>query len=249
MSYNPNSMTDRRQLAAALCARLTECGFTPVTRQGTKEAIYSRPVDGTDGTIKVLVYTSVVPVRGGGFAVRKEGKDAIRVCAVYTAKDGKERGIARADKRVNRTGTIEATVERTYQRMRDVYKAGMSCDRCSCGAPKFRSKAGNEVCADLCWLSDEERSRPAGQRRKRPASHWRSYNANRPRAKARNRREQREWVRNDIAREQRHQDMLRDMEAKGMVGTRAYTMMAMAGPNPSPEEAAAWNAWKDGDQW
>ncbi len=158
--YNPHSLTDRRNLANALCARLTECGFTPVTRKGTKEAIYSRDVDGTDGTIKVLVYTSVVPVRGG-FAVRKEGKDAIRVCAVYTAKDGRERGIARADKRVNRTGTVEATTDRMYGRMREVYKAGASCDRCHCGAPKFVSKKGNEVCADLCWLSDEERNRPA----------------------------------------------------------------------------------------
>lgn len=231
MSYNPNSMSDRRNLAAALCARLTECGFTPVERPGTKEAIYARDVHGTDGTIKVLVYTSVVPTRGG-FAVRKEGKDAIRVCAVYTSpRDGKERGIARADKRVNRTGTIEATVERAYQRMRDVYKAGMSCDRCSCGAPRFVSKAGNEVCADLCWLSDEERSRPAPRRRRSYSRRRRSY-GNRSRSN-----------------EQRHQDTLRDMEAKGMVGTRAYTMMALAGPNPSPEEAAAWNAWKDGDQW
>ncbi|MBQ73379.1 MAG: hypothetical protein CMJ67_10790 [Planctomycetaceae bacterium] len=179
MTYNPNSLTDRRNLANAICARLTECGFTPVTRKGTKEAIYSRPVDGTDGTIKVLVYTSVVPVRGG-FAVRKEGKDAIRVCAVYTSKDGKERGIARADKRVNRTGTVEATVERTYQRMRDVYKTAATCERCHCGAPKFKSKKGNEVCADLCFLSDSERNRPAPSRPRR--SYGRGYRPRRRRS-------------------------------------------------------------------
>ena len=166
MKYNPDSASSRSLLAFSIVEKLEACGFTPVTREGTKEAIYSRDINGTDGKIQVLVYTSVVPVRGG-FAVRKEGKDAIRVCAVYTAKDGKERGIARADKRVNRTGTIGATVERTYQRMRDVYKTAATCERCHCGAPKFTSKAGNEVCADLCWLSDEERNRPAPRRQQR----------------------------------------------------------------------------------
>lgn len=164
--YDPNNPRHRAQLAVALCGRLTECGFTPVKRDGTKEAIYSREVHGSEGSVKVLVYTSVVPT-SGGFAVRKEGKDAIRVCAVYTNRDGREKGIAKADKRVNRTGTIESTVERVHQRMRDVYGLALHPTRCHCGAPKFTSKAGNEVCADLCWMSDEDRNRPAPRRSRR----------------------------------------------------------------------------------
>jgi len=163
-TYNPENPAHRCNLAMALLAKLTECGFLPESREGTNEAVYSRAVN--EG-VRVLVYTSVIPA-GTSFQVRKEGKDAIRVCAVYTAKDGRERGIARAEKRVNRTGTVDGVVDRTHERMRDVYRLALrpcTCD--TCGAPKFTAKSGNEVCADLCWLSDEERNRPAPPKRQR----------------------------------------------------------------------------------
>ncbi len=164
MKYNPDSARSRSNLAFSIVEKLEACGFNAVTREKTNEAIYSREV--REG-ISVLVYTSVVPTNGT-IEVREVGADAIRVCAVYTNREGKERGIARADKRVHRVGVTEEIVDRMHQRMRDVWRVAQSPCTCEkCGAPKFKSKKGNEVCADLCFLSDEERNRPAPRRRQR----------------------------------------------------------------------------------
>jgi hypothetical protein len=153
-TYDPESRSSRESLAIQLLAKLHECGFSLEKRPHTNEAIYSREVDGTDGKIRVVVYTTVV--NGRVPVARPTGKDAIRVCALYSSRDGKERGIAR-ERRVNRTGEISNIIDRTYTRMRAVYAAartGVCCDRC--GAPTFTSKSGNVVCADFCWKSDAE---------------------------------------------------------------------------------------------
>jgi len=164
--YNPDNAAHRAALAASVTARLTEMGFSPFFDKRWREVIYSRPVHTSPG-VTVLVYTSCAPAPDGRVKARRAGRDAIRVCAVYATKDGETRGLARAEKRVNRVGDIEDIVERMYQRAREVYGAAMNPCRCgSCGAPMFTSKAGNDVCADLCWLSDEERSRPAPKQRK-----------------------------------------------------------------------------------
>lgn len=179
--YNPDSAASRTALAASITARLTEMGFSPFFDKRWREVIYSRPVHTSPG-VTVLVYTSCAPAPDGRVKARRAGRDAIRVCAIYATKDGETRGIARAEKRVNRVGDIEDIVERMYQRAREVYKTAMNPCRCgSCGAPLFMSKKGNEVCSDRCWLSDEERSRPAprhprrsfgqGYRRRRRSSY------------------------------------------------------------------------------
>lgn len=153
-AYDPESRSSRELLAVQLLSKLRECGFSLEKRPNTNEAIYSREVDGTNGKIRVVVYTTVVAGRVP--LTRPNGKDAIRVCAVYTSRDGRERGIA-SDTRVNRTGEIADIVDRTYGRMRAVYKAVRTHTRCDrCGSPTFTSKAGNVVCADFCWKSDEE---------------------------------------------------------------------------------------------
>jgi hypothetical protein len=73
------------------------------------------------------------------------------VCAVYRAADGTDRGIMKVT-RVNRVGDVDAIVGRVVDRARSVWGAIASAPRCHrCGAPTFTSKAGNEVCADLCW--------------------------------------------------------------------------------------------------
>ncbi len=152
MDFNPNHFSDRIILAAALHSKMGECGFTVRPEDGfTKELVFERPVEGSNDSISILVYTSIVKV-GHQLATRDVGEDAIRVCAIYKAKDGKERGLARAEKRVFRVGTVEGVVDRTHKRMREVWTCARTSVRCNfCGAPKFLSRAKKEVCADLCW--------------------------------------------------------------------------------------------------
>jgi len=157
-TYDPERRDSREELAAALLTKLESCGFVPEKRDKTSEAVFARDVDGAPG-IRVLVYTSVV-ARRGSMQARPVGSDAIRVCAVFKARDGKDRGIISA-KRVHRTGKVEDIVDRMYKRMREVYKAAKTGSRCHCGAPKFLSKRGHDVCADLCWLPEEELSKPS----------------------------------------------------------------------------------------
>lgn len=167
MSYDPTSRNDRTILANTLRAMLRTAGFVLESRPGTKEDVYAREVEGTDGKIRVLVYTTIE-----GLEVRECAKDAIRVCAVYKSRDGHERGIASAEKRVNRVGEITGITDRTLERMREVWKAAKTSERCHCGAPKFKSKArkdgsgGNLVCADLCWkrLEDITQEQPSRRR-------------------------------------------------------------------------------------
>jgi hypothetical protein len=149
--YDPESLTDRRVLATHLIEKLTDCGFTEEAMPGTKERVFTREVPTSPG-MKVAVYTTVE-----GRAARACGKDAIRVVALYKTKAGTYRGVGK-DKRVNRTGEIVGIVERTHQRMRDMWLVAKAPTRCHCGAPKFHSKAGHEVCADLCWKSDAEKA-------------------------------------------------------------------------------------------
>ena len=165
MKYEPRNQGSRQALAGALVDMLEDAGFAREIIPGTKEAVYSRPLN---EKVRVACYTSIVSGE-----CRDVGYDAIRVVALYSAKDGKSRGICKAEKRVNRVGQVEAIVERTLERMREVYKTAQTPDRCECcGAPKFVSKKGNPVCADLCWLTDEQRNRSYRPRR-------RSYKRNR----------------------------------------------------------------------
>lgn len=94
--------------------------------------------------IRIRVYTTIV-----GKEVRRSGEDAIRVCLVY--KNGEHTKGLSKQRRVNRTGTINDIVNRTRGRMRDAFKDGAKLEKCHCGAPKFKSKKNNMVCAELCW--------------------------------------------------------------------------------------------------
>ena len=147
-TYDPDSIHHRQVLALDIIKKLEDCGFEEApTARG--ERVYTRTIPDTG--INIKVYTSVVDME-----VRESGKDAIRVCAVYETKDSGGTGIGSA-RRVHRTGDIHAIVDRMHQRMRQVWKDAATGERCSCGAPKFKSKSGNHVCADICWLSDEEK--------------------------------------------------------------------------------------------
>lgn len=168
-TYDPSNPRHRRTLALRLSAKLADCGFERVERKGCDEAVYVRDVHGTDDSIKVMVYTSIVTGATGPEVRRKDG-DSIKVCAVYTSpRDGKERGLIK-NKRVHRSGDIlgkDGIIDRVYGRMREVYGLCLHPERCKCGAPKFTSKAGNLVCADLCFKTDAELARPYKPRRRR----------------------------------------------------------------------------------
>jgi hypothetical protein len=151
MSYDPNIETHRQILAVEILSRLHTAGFTKEPARGiTKELVFSRPHPKTG--IRVVVYTTIIEAQGIP-QVRQQGKDAIRACALYSTREGKERPVAKAEHRVFRTGEIADIADRTIQRLRDVW-AGVSKSGCCtrCGAPLFTSKKGNDVCAELCFL-------------------------------------------------------------------------------------------------
>jgi len=166
--YDPKIPMLRQMLALSIVNKLDECGFDllpnprkdlQLSRPEIAERVYVRTV-GDDDRMQVRVYTTVIGgMNGTPFEVRKEGKDAIRVCATYTTRDGKQRGITK-ETRVNRTGNIDDIVDRMYQRMRSAYKTAHSGERCNkCGAPKFTAKSGNKVCAEICWQTAEQKAK------------------------------------------------------------------------------------------
>ena len=170
--YDPSIPLLREMLALSVLNKLEECGFEilpnprkqlGLSRPELVEKVYVRNID-REGRLKVKVFTSVI---GGDndvpLAVRPEGKDAIRVCATYTTNDGHERGLVK-ETRINRTGNIEDIVDRMHQRMRSAWKSARGVQKCyKCGAPKFTTKKGNLACAEICWLSDEEKAHDAAR--------------------------------------------------------------------------------------
>ena len=164
--YDPKIPLLRQMLALSIVNKLEDCGFELLTRvqklhdrPELAERVYMRTV-GDDDRMQVRVYTTVIGGENGTpFEVRKEGKDAIRVCATYLTRNGKSKGITR-EARVNRTGNIDDIVDRMYQRMRSAYKTAHAGERCgNCGAAKFTAKSGNKVCAEICWQTDEQKEK------------------------------------------------------------------------------------------
>lgn len=147
MRYNPDIRSSRVHLATILIDTLRNADFLEESNTGstTKERVYYRLIDDLP-SFRIRVFTTVV-----GDEVRDVGKDAIRVCTVYRTKEGKERGVG-SEIRVNRTGDTDEIASRMLSRMRKAWvDAHADVPRCSCGAPKFKSRNGNLVCADLCW--------------------------------------------------------------------------------------------------
>tara|TARA_Y100000034_G_scaffold108873_1_gene139616 strand:- start:1203 stop:1757 length:555 start_codon:yes stop_codon:yes gene_type:complete len=164
-NYDPKLDLLRQMLALSIVSRLEEAGFAPEPPKAAvlpalAEKIYSRVVGDPEDRMKVLVYTTVF---GGTLDrpldVRKEGRDAIRVCGVYVTKDGKTKGLVK-ERRVHRVGNIEDIVERMITRMRDAWKSLKTGQRCNrCGAPKFVSKKGHLCCAEICWVEEKNNRR------------------------------------------------------------------------------------------
>ena len=145
MQYDPNSIASRRALAEGIVSALTRHSFMEEYDERSGERVLYRP---HHKGVRVQVWTSVDRASG---MTRDVGDDAIRVCAVYRTNDGTDRGILKTT-RVNRVGDIDAIVGRVVDRARTVWGNAGTAPRCNrCGAPTFTSKAGNQVCAELCW--------------------------------------------------------------------------------------------------
>lgn len=151
-SYDPDSDDDRCELARRLIQRLQGAGFAERPVTGGHEQVYEREIDKRPG-LWVLVYSTIVDGQ-----VRALARDAIRAGLMYKPRSGgRERGLG-SFQRVFRTGTMDAICDRTIERMRDAWRSAWQLERCSkCDAPKFKSKANNQVCAELCWLAGDQR--------------------------------------------------------------------------------------------
>jgi hypothetical protein len=95
--------------------------------------------------VQVRIYTSIV-----GTEVRQVGGDSIKVCAIYTDREGRPRGVTR-EQRVFRTGKIEEIPVRIKDRIGRVAADLNAATICHCGAPKLLAKSGKYYCGDLCW--------------------------------------------------------------------------------------------------
>ena len=185
-NYDPSIPILREMLGFSIINKLNECGFEELdnpraafglSRPDLAEKVFARNVT-DDGRIRVKVFTAVLGGIGDTpLQARSEGKDAIRVCATYTSKSGKERGLVK-ETRINRVGNIEDIVDRMYQRMRSAYKSARTGAKCSdCGAPKFTTKKGSSCCAEICWKTDEEKAKNEAEwnMKKRSRSRRRFY--------------------------------------------------------------------------
>lgn len=168
--YDPENPDHRADLARQILDTLTRAGFEQTHDARGLEVIMERPVRSKSGELKhtvIRVYTTVdvrhpriqgcpgcldarfaCPVHA--LSVRGCGKDAIRVCAVYLGQD-KSRGLTK-HRRVNRTGQLQAIVDRMMERARDAWRDVVHRPRCRrCAAPTFQAKSGKDVCAAICW--------------------------------------------------------------------------------------------------
>ena len=161
--YDPSHKIFREMLGLHLIGRLQDAGFTEVEdiRVANQwERVFERQIPNSNaqsthpflGAKTILVYTTI---NKGTNVVRAQGTDAIRVCGIYTNSEGKSKGLTKQTK-VYRTGNMEDIGERMVNRMRMAWKSCSTHVGCnSCGAPMFKSKKGNSVCAEFCWTKNK----------------------------------------------------------------------------------------------
>ena len=152
MEYNPSSREHRSKLANSVIGLLTTLGFRKDPHIKAKEIVYSRMLK---NNMKISVYTTVVhDARFPNLTeVRAVGKDAIRIAVIYCNKDGFIKPVGRKT-RINRTGEFKDILERLRTRTLDIMKEPATyCEHCE--SPQFKSKAGNMVCAELCWQKSD----------------------------------------------------------------------------------------------
>lgn len=152
-TYDPHVELERYGLAYALRDFLFDNGFARGSFHkefGSRECIYVKEVRGKPN-LYVVVYSTIQY-----HECRAKDTDAIRVVGMYETRSGDQRPLLKAEK-VYRTGSIHSIVGRLRERIAKVEaKLGkddiLTRHACpSCGAPRFISKKGNRVCAELCF--------------------------------------------------------------------------------------------------
>lgn len=150
--YDPKILSHREELGEKLIGNLMSNFMLPKDIPLVKEIVFKK--DGFDiPGIHLLCYSSVVRNKSGAYEAREVGWDAIRVVGLYTTESSNGTyPLVRADSRINRAGTIPSIIERT---LACIHAVSLVCESpiiCrNCGAPCFISKAGREVCAEICW--------------------------------------------------------------------------------------------------
>lgn len=150
--YDPLSKSHREELGEKLIGNLMVNFMLPKDIPLVKEIVFKK--DGFDiPGIHLLCYSSVVRNKSGAYEAREVGSDAIRVIGLYKSeRQGGILPLVRSDSRINRAGTIPSIIERT---LACIHAVSLICEappKCrNCGAPLFISKAGREVCAEICW--------------------------------------------------------------------------------------------------
>ena len=145
MDYDPNNSNHRVALALDIKATLAGIGFQPIEVPGAKELVFARNSTRLRG-VQMRIYTSIV-----GNEVRQVGGDSIKVCSVYTNREGQVNGVTK-EQRVFRTGQLEEIAGRIKDRIGKVAGELNAAQVCGCGAPKLLSKKGNLYCGDRCWI-------------------------------------------------------------------------------------------------
>lgn len=150
--YDPKILSHREELGEKLIGNLMVNFMLPKDIPLVKEIVFKK--DGFDiPGIHLLCYSSVVRNKSGAYEAREVGSDAIRVIGLYKSeRQGGILPLVRSDSRINRAGTIPSIIERT---LACIHAVSLVCEapaKCpNCGAPLFISKAGREVCAEICW--------------------------------------------------------------------------------------------------
>ena len=146
VEYDPSLENDRKYLATQIRNTLFDIGFDRNSLHEefhSKECVYGKRIN---NNIFICVFSTIE------FGMcRGEGEDAIRVVGFYVTRKGDLRALAKADKRVFRTGSVGSICTRIVDRVAGVEENVHRPVVCRCGAPMFVSKKGNTVCAELCW--------------------------------------------------------------------------------------------------
>jgi len=143
MAYNPVP-------SETIHSTLEESGFTKA--QAHNEVVYERECHRLPSLV-IRVYTSAAV---GSTKVKACGKDAIRVVLLYRAPEsGTTYGVKKA-KKILRTGTTEAILERMLDRAREMYAfANRMNERgpCpKCGGPRYYDSGS---CVAKCWKAQK----------------------------------------------------------------------------------------------